>query len=356
MIIDEDKIKVTYAVDPAGKISSGMVTATGTPKSLDYFNVSRFPRIVRAYGDKPKKLVIAFPKQGNIEDFFFFTMKDKGIGGHLKKVCNKKEFLVYADHTEKLTKPDDPRLKEVIKGGGNYMDYKKGKTYKCPNTGKCKFCNCKGDVYFYARVIDPADLKILTPMHVKFACKSVQNGNHILTMLREYQYENSYNKLYWIIRVEMRSGVDDRGQTLSYPIWLLEPKMLIDNVSRIQIGQGEIAVDETEEVKIDLEEVPETGEDKKHEEVPPEEIKPERNAKARKDQGNSSSSGDKPFDNVSEASSSAGRLSLSTIKTIEDWRVYFKKMNENKEMSFEERKKMNAELQKIKKEIEDGRR
>ena len=62
-------MKARVNCDQRGKISSGEKSDKGFPRSLDYFNVSKFPELLEAYGDKPKELNLYFPTD-NIPDFY----------------------------------------------------------------------------------------------------------------------------------------------------------------------------------------------------------------------------------------------------------------------------------------------
>jgi|GEM_PF-3471908 len=79
-----------YSRDMRGKITCGTKSEKGYPKSLDHFNVSKFPELAAVYGDKPQRIAIFFPSN-NIEDFFFTEYSlwgGKGDSAVKKRKCD----------------------------------------------------------------------------------------------------------------------------------------------------------------------------------------------------------------------------------------------------------------------------
>lgn len=56
-------------VKQPGKISTGIRTEGGQGRGVDYFNISDFPELIAAYGEKPQ-LLIVYPPSDRLEDFF----------------------------------------------------------------------------------------------------------------------------------------------------------------------------------------------------------------------------------------------------------------------------------------------
>jgi hypothetical protein len=94
-MLRKDRLKRVSA-DVRGKITCGTRSDKGYPKSLDHFNISKFPELVAAYGEKPEKLILFFPSN-SIEDFIYseYCLWATGKSGkpHKKRSCDGEECV-----------------------------------------------------------------------------------------------------------------------------------------------------------------------------------------------------------------------------------------------------------------------
>jgi hypothetical protein len=82
-------------VHPGGHISAGREKPDGTPEKLDYFNISKFPELVKMYGEKPTELIV-MPPTDNMGEFFgdSYVAYGKKAGKKTKiRQCDTKECI-----------------------------------------------------------------------------------------------------------------------------------------------------------------------------------------------------------------------------------------------------------------------
>jgi hypothetical protein len=209
-------IQYRVSADPRGKIKSGMRNEKGLPQSLDYFNISKFPELMKCYGLKPSVLIIFFPTD-RISDFFDCNMILWNKTNTKSRFCDGE--ICYH------------RIAEEIKG----VKYEAGQESPCV----CKALDinnkedakkmCHYSAYFKAYVAVPQTGKVENPMCYLFETGSHNTGENILSELEKIKVLNEGRLLGvpFALSVKMISGKDAKSK---FPIWTLTPIGLMSDI------------------------------------------------------------------------------------------------------------------------------
>jgi hypothetical protein len=222
-------MKMRFAVDRRGKITSGEKGTSSTgkeiPKSLDHFNVDKFPELANAYGDKPKELTLYFPGD-TITDFFDCEFNTYSSANTKIRSCNGEECI--------------HRIQEEINGA----------TYAAGEAGAC-VCQtmspddkkrCKYVAYLRAWIGIPQPSgapKIDNTLCYLFMTHSQNSGDAIYSELKKIELLNHgiLRGIPFKISVHMAAGKMNAKE--KFPIWSLEA---IGTVTEIQ-RKGQAMID-----------------------------------------------------------------------------------------------------------------
>ena len=205
-------MRYRVAVDSRGKITSGKKSEKGYPQSLDHFNVSEFPELIKGYGERPQKLVVFFPSD-TITDFFD---------------CN---YVLYGKDT-KIRSCDGEeaihRIKEDI--GGKHYEAGECSECICKNLDPDDKKRCKYSMYLKAFIADPKLRKVNNPLCYLFYTGSKNSGDNIYSEIEKIQALNMgvLRGVPFILEVEMVGGKEDAKQ--KFPIWKIHAVGMIDEI------------------------------------------------------------------------------------------------------------------------------
>lgn len=211
-------MKLNLVCDQRGKITTGIKsTSSGgkeIPKAVDYFVIDKFPEIIQEYGQKPNKLIIAFPTN-DINSLFD---------------CN---YVAYGNET-KLRQCDGEtcihRIDENIDG----EQYKAGQETKCicKELAENHKKRCRYVMYLKAWILKKNG-SLLSPNIYLFTSGSKNTGDNIYSELEKVRFLNNeiLQHIPFGLSVKMISGKEDAKKT--FPIWTLQA------IPRTQLG-GEV--------------------------------------------------------------------------------------------------------------------
>ena len=232
-MIREELVKFRIPHDPRGKISTGMKVenqyGTEYPKSLDYFNVSAFPEIERAYGKEPKELIILFPSD-NFASFFDDGFALWGKNKVMKRKCDGAECVHMVSE-------------RVVLGNGAVMEFGQGEVSRCicpfrkeqedinegiylpeqvdnPKKPGELMKNPALDSYglrMLAYVVHPKALMPISGNPIMFRSGSLANGDFFKSELRRYSFYVGVPFRLWCTQVVM---VDKK-----FTRWNIEPAL-----------------------------------------------------------------------------------------------------------------------------------
>ena len=205
-------LKYKIPVNSNGAITTGIkaTNSKGTeyPKSVDYFVVEQFPELIKAYGDKPKKLVLFFPTN-NPADFLDIN------------------YVLYGGNQQLIRKCDGMNCYHRI---DNDIDgkqfYKAGQTTSCickelelPDQHKKK---CKPFFWMKAFVGDIKLGKVDSPQCYLFKSGSKNTAENIISELSKVLNLTGGNLIGipFGLSVDMVSGSTDAKT--KFPIWKLQ--------------------------------------------------------------------------------------------------------------------------------------
>jgi hypothetical protein len=196
-------IRPRISADRRGKITTGTKSEKGFPKSLDYFDVQKFPELIDAYGKAPDKLIVYVPSN-NIEDFYRTEYHLYGGNQTKKRTCDGTTCLHHID--------------ETIDG----ISYKAGQETECicknlPDDSKE---TCKG--YMSLKVFI-ADMKgvVINPICYFFESHSTNTADNLYSELQKaWRLLNGrLVGIPFLLSVNMISGKDAKQK---FPIWSLQ--------------------------------------------------------------------------------------------------------------------------------------
>lgn len=201
------------ACDPRGKITSGKKSDKGFPQSLDYFDISDFPELVEAYGEKPSEMTLFFPSD-TITDFFD---------------C---EFNLYGGHETKIRSCDGEncihRIEEEIAG----TKYAAGESNPCvcQRLAEDDKKRCKYVAYLRAWIISRKSGKIENHLCYIFQTHSQNSGDNIYSELDKIKYlgKGMLKGIKFTLSVKMVSGKTNAKQ--KFPIWELRAIGTVANI------------------------------------------------------------------------------------------------------------------------------
>jgi len=202
--------------DRRGKITTGTkgLSSKGKkiPKSLDYFNLQKFPELIEVYGDKPNKLIIVF----GLEDETLFFQTEYVLWARSEKGAWKKRSCDGEECTH--------HVPEVIDG----KKFNRGDVHECFGCGSsdCSIPSddqCKCYTGFSAYVVDPGKGRIVSLTPYRFQTNSVNSGDNLLSEL--YLVKSQYGKiprgLPFELTVDMMEVQTDKGKN-KFPLWNLK--------------------------------------------------------------------------------------------------------------------------------------
>ena len=201
-------IQMRIAGDQRGKITTGKKSENGYPKSLNHFNISRFPELVNIYGEKPDKLILFFPSH-NIGEILQteYNLWGKGASGAVKlRSCN----------------------------GNECQDLKTGETKECFCQDLPKKQQCKCYTGFKAWVATPTTekIQIISPLPYQFQSHSKNSGDAIYSALQlTWQLTDGKLKgIPFVLSVKMIEKLV-AGEKRKFPLWSLQPAGTIDMIN-----------------------------------------------------------------------------------------------------------------------------
>jgi hypothetical protein len=203
-------LSIRLNCDKRGKITSGIKTDKGFPKSVDYFDVSDFPEIIAEYGAQPKKILIAFPVN-DIASLFD---------------CN---YVLYGNQT-KIRQCDGEVCIHRIDEEINSIKYKAGEESKClcdEIEDDKKRCRCA--MYLKCWILKK-DGTLLSPNIYLFHSGSENSAANINSELQKVRFLNSeiLQNIPFGLSVEMISSKEEAKK--KFPIWSLQA------IPRTQLG------------------------------------------------------------------------------------------------------------------------
>jgi hypothetical protein len=190
--------------DKRGKITSGVKTDKGFPKSVDYFVVEDFPEIIAEYGNQPKKLLIAFPLNDILSLFD----------------CN---YVLYGGNQTKIRQCDGENCIHRIDEEINGKKYKAGEETKCvcdelADDDKRK---CRSVMYLKAWILKKNGL-LLSPNVYLFQSGSENTASNIYSELEKVRFLNSevLQHIPFGLSINMVSSKEEAKK--KFPIWSLQ--------------------------------------------------------------------------------------------------------------------------------------
>jgi hypothetical protein len=206
-------IQYRVSADTRGKIKSGIKNERGLPQSVEYFNIIKFPELVKAYGQKPTMLVVFFPTN-RITDFFD---------------CN---YILWNKTNTKSRFCDGEKCYHRIAEDINGVHYEAGQESPCVckdmNPEKDKKKMCSYTAYFKAYVAIPPG-KVENPMCYLFETGSHNSGENVLSELEKMLVltNGKLQGVPFMLSVKMVSGKDAMTK---FPIWTIQPIGLISEI------------------------------------------------------------------------------------------------------------------------------
>ena|SRR3990167_2110476 len=242
-------IRFRITTDQRGKISTGKKSDAGYPQSLDYFYIDDFPELIKAYGNKPQKLLVYFPSD-IIQDFFDcnYVLYGGGLGGKkgtkirscdsetcIHRIAEEVEGVKYEAGEETECICDS--LPEIVKRE------KDGK--EVPNPQLCKY-----SMYFKAFIALPTTGKVDFPTCFMFESHSKNTGDAIFSELEKIKALNQgiLRNVPFLLTVKMIEGKTDAK--MRFPIWNLQAvgtlSQIQENTSHL-LAQSEFNVKQLQE-------------------------------------------------------------------------------------------------------------
>jgi hypothetical protein len=220
--------RMRISSDRRGKITTGIKTKSKAgkdiPKSLDYFNISKFPELVAVYGEKPDKLFIVFPSD-NIDVFFqteYVLWAKKGEGRAWKKRSCDGEVCTH-------------HVPETL----NKVKYDRGDTHECFNCGT-NDCDldpdhqCKCYTGFGAYVLDPGTGRVILFRPYRFQTNSVNSSDNILSELSKiFEQYGGIPKIPFMLSVKMQETQTKDGGKNIYPLWDCQAYGTVDQINQL---------------------------------------------------------------------------------------------------------------------------
>jgi hypothetical protein len=213
--------------DGRGKITTGKKGKSSTgkdiPKSVDHFNIEKFPELVHIYGEKPDKLFILFPSD-NVDDFFqteYNRWATSDSGNPWKKRSCDGETCYH-------------NSLETLRVDGKDQDFKPGEEhecFKCHSPDDCSLDSddrCSTYTAFSAFILDPRSKHgtIVLPRPYRFQTNSVNSSDNLLSELFNiFDNFGGLSGIPFVLSVKMtESQVIEKGKTQmrKFPLWNLE--------------------------------------------------------------------------------------------------------------------------------------
>jgi len=225
--------KYRILCDPRAKITSGEKTEEGRPKGLPYFDISKFPELIKAYGEQPEELYLYFPSD-NIPDFFNDEYNLYGSNEQKKRSCDG----ITCIH----------RIKETI----NEITYEPGQESPCvckdlsdKDKNKCSYV-----MYLKAWIALPDTWKIENPLCYLFRTHSKNSGDSIYSELEKIKTlaGGILRGIKFQINVRMVASKDDAKKR--FPIWSLQSVGMMSDI-REQVTSRAYGIEEEERQAIE---------------------------------------------------------------------------------------------------------
>jgi len=203
-------------VDPRGKIKTGVKARTSEgkeyPKSLDHFNISAFPELVQAYGEKPTAFVVMFPSD---EPLDFFDCWFEHWGG--RKQADESGTLIRRCDGEVCLH----RINETV-GAKTYAAGEESACV-CEQLDEKDKQRCRYVARLKAWIVIPQTGKVDNPLCYRFETGSRNSGDGILSALNDVRVLTAgvLRGIPFSLSVKMIPGKDDAK--IKFPIWTLIP-------------------------------------------------------------------------------------------------------------------------------------
>jgi hypothetical protein len=230
--------KMRVSADRRGKITTGMKTTSKggeeIPKSLNYFNVSKFQELTDVYGEKPEKLFVVFPSE-NIDTFFqteYVLWAKKGEGRAWKKRSCDGEVCKH-------------HVPEVI-GEEKFSRGDEHECFKC-GTSDCTIDadnQCKCYTGFSAYVLNPESGRVILFRPYRFQTNSVNSSDNIMSELfKIFEQYGGIPKIPFMLSVKMQETQTKDGKKNIYPLWDCQAYGTVDQINllakRLQLPTNE---------------------------------------------------------------------------------------------------------------------
>lgn len=233
--------------DQRGWITTGKKTEEGYPTTLDHFNVSAFPEVIAAYGEKPESLIVLCPAH-SLEEFFDDNFGAWGRNNALKRQCDGVECV--------------HRIKETVNG----IQFEQSEISDCVCQGMADDSKerCGYGMTLKMFISHPDKLEYLTPVCYGFKTGSINSGDTIRSELQKMEFLSrtrnegspSLAGMPFRLSVRMVSGKDNANK--KFPIWSMQA-VGFDLPTLPELERPALNVHES--ISEDAEIVNETGED-----------------------------------------------------------------------------------------------
>lgn len=214
-------------VDIRGKITTGCKSPEGYPQSLDYFDISDFPELRTAYGDKPDKLIV-IPPSDRIEDFYDcnYVKWGKGPSGPVKiRQCDSEECCHRIEETIEGRKYEAGEISECTCQSQPEEILENGKMK--PNPKRCHY-----DMSFKAFIAMPDTKMVENPACYLFETRSKNSGDALYSELDKIRALNMgvLRGIPFVLSVRMVGGRDDAK--LKFPIWNMQAMGMLSEIRK----------------------------------------------------------------------------------------------------------------------------
>jgi hypothetical protein len=223
-------------VDQRGKIKTGKKVVTNATKDLppdqqkfrpagtDYFVIDFAPELLKAYGEKPRAILLRFASN-NLTEIFeegYKAYKGANVNNPVKvRTCDG----INCTH----------HIAEVF-GGQNYAAGQIAPCV-CHELKEDDKSRCHYRAYLKALVCDPGDGKVISPTCYLFETGSENSGNSMRTCLTAIYplMRGNIALLPFLLGVKMVSGQKAEEK---FPIWTLTP---VGSMEQLQEAQKKLA-------------------------------------------------------------------------------------------------------------------
>jgi hypothetical protein len=232
-MLRKDRLKRVSA-DVRGKITCGTRSDKGYPKSLDHFNISKFPELVAAYGEKPEKLILFFPSN-SIEDFIYseYCLWATGKSGkpHKKRSCDGEECV----HRIEEFGFAMGEVSECVCKNGTEMEEKD---------------KCVAYTSMKAWIADPLTGKIINSIAYQFQSNSKNSSDAVISVIEDI-WNMTHGRLIGIPFVLFVRMVTGENAGIKFPLWHIQCPLTINQLMGVA-DVGYLPTTDETAIQIDL--------------------------------------------------------------------------------------------------------